>query len=137
LVFFRTSKLIGVTRGFFRITGQHESILIIRQNGEIDIIDTDELGFPLGLINDITEHCKEIQLEINCGDTMILYTDGVTEAVNNVEEFYGMERFLSACKKTKAKTADGIKEELISDIKNFIGDKNIYDDISLVVLKQC
>jgi serine phosphatase RsbU (regulator of sigma subunit) len=133
----QTNQRDEANTGSFRITGQHESIVIIRQNGEVDEIDTDELGFPLGLIDDITAHCKEIQLETNCGDTLILYTDGVTEAVNNCEEFYGMERFLSACKNTTGKTAADTKEQLISDIKNFTGDKNLYDDISLVVIKQC
>jgi len=126
----------GKNTGHFRVTGQHETIIIIRKNGEVEEIDTDELGFPIGLVDDINTYCKEIELVINSGDTLVLYTDGVTEATNNFEEFYGMEQFILACQSVKGKTSAEIKDELIIDIKKFIGDKNIYDDISLVVIKQ-
>lgn len=126
----------GDKTGSFRVTGQHESILIIRQNGKIEVIDTDELGFPIGLVDDIATHCKEIQIKLNRGDTMILYTDGVTEAANKSEELYGIGRFISACQNLTANSAAEIKNELILDIRHFIGDKNLYDDISLLVINQ-
>jgi serine phosphatase RsbU (regulator of sigma subunit) len=126
----------GTNTGHFRVSGQHESILIIRNNREIEVVDTDELGFPIGLIDDISSYCKEIPIELNSGDTLILYTDGVTEAVNSAEDFYGLDRFVSVCRKLHGKTAAEIKGALIQDIRRFIGNKSLYDDISLVVINQ-
>lgn len=131
-----TFLLLKYSQGIVRIYGQHEEVILVTHNGEINIIDTFNLGFPLGLDRDISHYlgCKEIVL--NPGDSLILYTDGVTEATDKFNEVYGTDRLHQVIKKNYYRSAEEIKQSIIYDLMEFIGATNIYDDITLMVVKQ-
>lgn len=123
-------------QGSFQLTGQHESVILVRADGQLEVIDTDALGFPIGMIDDINEFVDTSQVKLYSGDLVVLYTDGITEAANMQEELYGFERLCDICRQNHHKSAGEIVENLIQDVKQFIGEKAIYDDLSLVVFKQ-
>jgi serine phosphatase RsbU (regulator of sigma subunit) len=110
-----TFLLIRYEGGLVNIYGQHEDVILVKQNGELTIINTFNLGFPLGLERDIVKFidCKELVL--NPGDSLILYTDGVTEAVNPSNEFYGIDRLCQVIKRNYFRSAEGIKDHIIYD----------------------
>ena len=118
------------------LSGQHEEVLILRKDGEMERIDTMDLGFPVGLENDIEEFVATRDFSFDTGDTIILHTDGVTEAEDEEGELFGMERL---CESAKSHIADGgaasIVEGVIKDLKTHIGKQKIHDDITLVVMK--
>jgi sigma-B regulation protein RsbU (phosphoserine phosphatase) len=120
----------------FTVVGQHESVLICRANGQIEVVDTLDLGLPMGLEEDITSFVTARQLRLEPNDVMVLYTDGVTEAENPAREQYGLEKLANSLSQHCSFEANEIRNRVMSDLYAFIGETRIYDDISLLVIKQ-
>ena len=120
----------------FNVVGQHESVLICRNDGTIEDIDTLDLGLPLGLVDDIEDFVALKQFKLNPGDVMVLYSDGITEAEDDKGEQYTFDKMTNALLNAYEKSAKEIRDHLIDDVYDFIGETKIYDDISLMVLKQ-
>jgi len=70
------------------------------------------------------------------GDGVVLCSDGITEAENAEKEFYGMERLCGVVSAHWAESAEAIKDAVVSDVRAFIGQQAVYDDLTLVVVKQ-
>ncbi len=130
-----TFVLIDYQEDFLRIIGQHEKIIIVRAGGHIDLIDTTALGFPIGLIEDVTEFTKQTQVPFNSGDTLLLYTDGITEAQNKEKDLYGFKQLCEVAGRHWFCSAQGIKQAIIEDIYRHIGSQRICDDMALLVVK--
>jgi serine phosphatase RsbU (regulator of sigma subunit) len=131
-----TLVLLSFYNDKFYISGQHESIIILRQNGQIEVIDTNDYGFYLGFLPDISEQLNTFELSLNCGDLLFLYSDGVTEAENEKEEQFGLENIKRLLYKYKGLPAEVIKFKFIKELYNFIGERDIYDDISFIIIKK-
>jgi len=119
-----------------RLSGQHEEVLVIRTGGAIERIDTIDLGFPIGLDDEIADFIGEMEIELNPGDTVVLYTDGITEAENLEGVQYGIDRLCEVLVRHAARSAEEIRQEAIADVLNHIGEQKIFDDLTLLVLKQ-
>ena len=117
------------------LSGQHESVIVIRANGEIEIIDTDSLGFPIGLTDEITEFIFEVEIYLNLGDIVLLYTDGIPEAENQSKQHYGLKRLIKLISEAHKKPIDQIREIVIKDVREFIGSHKVYDDMGLLGLR--
>ncbi|MEO1672189.1 MAG: SpoIIE family protein phosphatase [Cyanobacteria bacterium J06631_2] len=128
-------SLVDYQDGMMRISGQHEEILIMRQGGKIERIDTVDLGFPLGLEESIVNFVFETQTSFVSGEVAVLYTDGITEAENVRGEHYGLKRLCAVVQQHWRKSAHKIRQAVIQDLRSHIGKEKVYDDITLVVLK--
>lgn len=117
------------------VYGQHEEILIIRKDGTLEVINTMDFGFIVGLEPDIASFINPVRLPFNTGDVAILFTDGVTEAQNENSEFYTAERLCRISQENHLKSAIEIKNAIIEDLMLFIDSRTIYDDITLLVIK--
>ncbi|THF63553.1 HAMP domain-containing protein [Pseudothauera rhizosphaerae] len=126
----------GAARGRLRISGQHESVVIVRRDGQVEIIDTDSLGFPIGLIEEVAEFVGEIRLDLHQDDVVVLYTDGITEAADEAHRLYGLERLAGLVAAHHRDSAETIKDAIVADVKRHIGSQTLYDDLTLVILKQ-
>ena len=131
-----TLSLVNYQKGQLSLSGQHEEIIVVRSQGKIELIDTLDLGFPLGLEETITDFIAQIQIKLNSGDGVVLYTDGITEAENSVGLQYGLERLCKIVSQNWQYPASKIKELVIDDLRQHIGKNKIYDDITLLVMKQ-
>lgn len=131
-----TLSLLEYEAGILRLSGQHEELIVVRNNGEIERIDTFDLGFPLGIEPDITPFIQQVEVTLRSGEVAVLYTDGITEAVNYKNEMYGLEKFYAILKKTCHLSANEIRQAVIDDVMGFIDQQKVFDDITLVVLKQ-
>lgn len=78
--------------GILRLSGQHEEVLLVRQNGKLERLDTLDLGFPIGMMPDISGHVSQKEVQLRPGDGVVLHTDGITEAINQDKVEYGIER---------------------------------------------
>lgn len=128
--------IINYCQGKVCITGQHEEIIVVRKNGDIELIDTIDLGLPIGIDEDIKEFINYHQLTLNTGDGMVLYTDGITEARDIHKNQYGIERLCHVVSHHWSLNCEQIKDIIIEDVKRFIGLQKIEDDLTLLVLKQ-
>lgn len=132
-----TLAMVNYQNGQLRLIGQHEEALIVRRDGQVERMNTIELGFPLGLVDDIRQWIDEATVMLNPGDGVVLYTDGITEAQNVANEFYGLERLCAIISATwRNATANAVKEAIIQDVRQFVGNAIVYDDMALVILKQ-
>ena len=131
-----TLSVMNYVAGELYISGQHEEIIVVRAHGEIERVDTLDLGFPLGLETDIADFVNQTRIQLNSGDVVVLYTDGITEAENEDNDQYGLERLCQVVQVYRDQDAQTIKEAVIKDLREYIGVQKVYDDITLVVLKQ-
>lgn len=90
-------------------------------------------GFVLAGMEGVRYRKCEVQLEP--GDIIYLYTDGVTEAVNINEELYGEERLLTILNANAAAGTEMICEEVKVNVDAFAGEAPQFDDITMICLK--
>ncbi|MBD0263808.1 MAG: SpoIIE family protein phosphatase, partial [Tolypothrix sp. Co-bin9] len=131
-----TLALLDYDGGCVSLCGQHEEIIVVRADGRIERIDTDELGFPLGLVAEIDEFIQQTQVQLEVGDGVVLYTDGIIEAKNSQRQEYGLKRLCYVLSQHWQQTADEIRQSVIADVQQHIGDTKICDDMTLLILKQ-
>lgn len=131
-----TLMLLDYVDGNLRLSGQHEEVIVVRSNGDIQQIDTFDLGFPLALEDDIRPFIHTLQLKLDLGDVVALYTDGLTEAINAQKQQYGLERFKAVIHQHRQQSAADIRQAVIADVQTYVGNEPLRDDVTLVVLKQ-
>ena len=131
-----TLALLDYQTGQVRVSGQHEQVLVVRQGGRVELQDTLELGLPIGLQAGIAQFVAEVTIDLQPGDGLVLYSDGFTEAENEVQDFYGLERLCAVVSRYWSQSAEEIKQAVVVDVRHFIGQQTVYDDLTLVVIKQ-
>jgi serine phosphatase RsbU (regulator of sigma subunit)/HAMP domain-containing protein len=131
-----TLALLDYAAGEVRLSGQHEEMLVVRQDGSIERVETVDLGFPIGLVDEIAGYIQHRTVVLQPGDGVVLYTDGITEAENVAGEQYGLVRLCAAVCQHWGQAADTIKEAVVADVQRHIGGHQVYDDLTLVVVKQ-
>lgn len=131
-----TFMILDYYEGILKLSGQHEEIIVVRAGGIIERIDTVDLGFPIGLDSEISPFIAEENILLTSGDIVVLYTDGVTEAENSDGVHYGVNRLCELLSQSWRKSAEAIRQDIINDILRHIDQQKIYDDITLLVLKQ-
>jgi len=119
-----------------RVSGQHESVIVVRQGGMVEVFDTVDLGFPIALVPKVKEFVAELTILLFPGDTVVLYTDGITEAADGDHRLYGLERLCEVASAHWRDTSKAIKQAVIADVRRHIGAQPLHDDLTLVVLKQ-
>lgn len=117
------------------LSGQHEEVVVVRANGEIERIDTMDLGIPIGLEVDISAFVKTREIAFDKGDLILLHTDGVTEAENGAGELFGIERLCREALRLKDQSADKVVSGIVATLMHFIGSQKIYDDITLLAVR--
>jgi serine phosphatase RsbU (regulator of sigma subunit) len=89
-------------------------------------------GLPLGILEDAT--WKQSAARLAPGDTLVLYTDGVTDAHNPQGVLFDKERLLEAAQTCLGRPAQHIKETLLESIHTFVGSAPRFDDITLMIV---
>jgi sigma-B regulation protein RsbU (phosphoserine phosphatase) len=130
-----TLSLLDYQDGILRLSGQHEEIIVVRSGGKVERIDTIDLGFPIGLEADIAKFVAQTQVSLAPGDVVVLYTDGITEAENSEGMQYGLERLCEVVSHNWQRSSLEIRQAVIEDVRQYIGEQKVYDDITLVILK--
>ncbi|WP_052128455.1 MASE1 domain-containing protein [Neosynechococcus sphagnicola] len=131
-----TLAVLTYLEGKLRISGQHEEVIVLRASGEVTRIDTMDLGFPLGLAFEITDLINSIEIELQPGDGIVLYTDGITEAMNASREFYGLERLCTMASRHWQQGAIAVEAAVIADLHLHMAEQKVLDDITLLVVKR-
>ncbi|MFS8053041.1 SpoIIE family protein phosphatase [Rhizobium sp. BR 317] len=117
------------------LSGQHEDLIVVRQGGEVERIETSDLGLPVGLDPDISEFVDTRDVAFKSGDIIVLHTDGVTEAENRDGELYGIERLCESARHLYGGTAQDVMNGILENLMTYIGSQKIHDDITLVVMR--
>lgn len=89
-------------------------------------------GLPLGLFDTLTWEQNEARLA--CGDVLVLYTDGVTEAQDEAESLFGEQRLQQVVETNLGRPAEVVEFKVIMAVEDFVGDAPQFDDIALMVV---
>ncbi|MEK8018232.1 MAG: SpoIIE family protein phosphatase [Candidatus Parabeggiatoa sp.] len=131
-----TLSLLDYHEGVLQLTGQHEDVLLVRKSGQIERVDTFDLGFMVGVVPNIAHIVSHFEIQLQPGDGIVLYTDGITEALNPEMEHYEIERLCNVVSQSWHLTAQEIQQAVVADVKQYIDTQEVFDDITLLVLKQ-
>ena len=94
-------------------------------------------GIALGMFPDISNMILEQEAPLEPGDCIILYSDGIPEAWKNQKENYGMEKLKETVKNYGSlENATAIRNAILQDVKNYMGDYKQMDDITIIVIKR-
>ena len=105
---------------------------LIRDGGKIDILDYS--GLILGVQPDFGYEAREFKF--HPGDTLVVLTDGVTEAEAGDGELFGEDRLYGMLKSLRGQSAFGVKEGIVETIKEFTHPKGFSDDLTILILKR-
>lgn len=121
----RTGRVVLANAG-------HTPPLLCRANGEISMLRS--RGIALGVVDRLLP--EPIACDLQSGDVLLFYTDGMTDAVNARGEEFGLARLQAALSQSRHLDAEGIATALLQAVDEFIGDESPFDDRTLVVLKR-
>lgn len=130
-----TLSILTYLNGRVSVSGQHEEVLLVRNGGTVERIDTIDLGLPLGLVDDIARFVHQVTLRLYAGDGIVLYTDGIPEAYSADKQQYGLDRLCEAIAQNWQGSAENTKQLIINDFQQFIGEQKLCDDITVLVIK--
>jgi len=112
----------------------HCEILIFRKAaGRVEIVRSG--GAVLGIVPEIEEKLAQTRLEVASGDKIVLFTDGVVEALNSAEEEFGLARLCASLERAGGLPPDQIVDVIRRDVKEFIESSPQYDDITLIAME--
>ena len=114
------------------VNAGHEQPLIKHDSNNFEYLDT-RPNLVIGGMEDI--EYKEHEINLNAGDMIFLYTDGVTEANDNYNEFYGKDRLKEIINKNKDNKLEDIISEINEDINKFCNKNEQFDDTTMLIIK--
>ena len=109
----------------------HNPACVVRQDG------TELLGasaLPLGMMG--TTRYSSGSIDLEPGETLIAYSDGLTEATNDRGEEFGFERLQALLPEVNALTADKAGARILEEVDRFLEGRRAGDDLSLVVVRR-
>jgi serine phosphatase RsbU (regulator of sigma subunit) len=117
---------------FKYINAGHNPPLIGRLDGSIEQLSSG--GFPLGIIP--TAEFELGELELNPGESLVIYSDGVSEANNLSGDEFGLDRLANVIKANLNASAAGMRDRVESALSSFTQTAPANDDITLVIVKR-
>ncbi len=113
--------------------------MLLRGGGEAERLES--TGLPLGMmapemLEMLGKGYKEKNLQINTGDLLALYSDGVTEAYDEDENEWGNQRLLACLRAVKSEPLPTIITQIFEEIDRFAGAAQQHDDITLLIFKR-
>jgi sigma-B regulation protein RsbU (phosphoserine phosphatase) len=119
--------------------GHGDCMLLRQQSGEAERLEA--TGLPLGMmppemLEMLGKSYEERSLQLEAGDLLALYSDGVTEAYDEDENEWGDERLLACLRPVADAPVKAIVTEIFEEIDRFAGTAPQHDDITLLVLRR-
>jgi sigma-B regulation protein RsbU (phosphoserine phosphatase) len=109
----------------------HMPPLVVRRGS---VTTMERGGIVLGIMPDIAYSEQSVHLDL--GDVLIVYSDGVSEAMNEAGDFFGDERLVAEAAKAANLPARAIGEHILTAVRAFVGHAPQNDDVSLIVLRR-
>ncbi|MGC1620792.1 MAG: SpoIIE family protein phosphatase [Candidatus Acidiferrum sp.] len=110
----------------------HLPALILRPDDSIDRLDP--TATVLGIFK--KWDCEIGERTLCPGDTLVLYTDGITEAFNEAREEFGEARLIDSLRRHRAQPSQSLLENIVADVRQFAAHEQ-HDDLTLIIAKSC
>ncbi|MGH2567374.1 MAG: SpoIIE family protein phosphatase [Bacteroidota bacterium] len=118
--------------GGIEIANAGHCVPLLVHKGSVTTIPT--TGFPLGLFHASEYHSKQLTLSV--GETLVLYSDGVTEARDGSDHFYGEQRLIEAVRENLERPPHEFIHACLDDLNRFRSSAAKADDVTLMVLRR-
>jgi sigma-B regulation protein RsbU (phosphoserine phosphatase) len=121
-------------REMIYVNAGHNAPILRRASGKIERLATGgpPFGVPLFTEEPLPYPSESVQLQP--GDLLFIFTDGVVEAVNNAGEEYGETRLLACIESTPTESSDATLKRIMADVNSFVSYARQHDDITCLVL---
>ena len=113
------------------ISAGHLPVLHLRNSGAVPQPAT---SYPLGMFRSAEFVPRKISLDV--GESLLLFTDGATEARNATDEEYGVHRMTALASQCADLSPDRLLENCLSELSQFAGAKKMHDDLTLLALQR-
>jgi sigma-B regulation protein RsbU (phosphoserine phosphatase) len=110
----------------------HVPPLVVRSDGSFEQLDA--TGTVLGVHEDFAY--EEGSFTVSSGDYLVLYTDGVTEALNARDEEFEQERLVAFIRSRQTEPLEGIVDGLLTSVLEFSGSSQAADDLTAIILRK-
>jgi serine phosphatase RsbU (regulator of sigma subunit) len=125
--------ILSVETGKLRYASAgHDPTILVRSNDQIELLMP--TGMPLGLMPEAVYTVAEAALGV--GDSIVLYTDGITEAANLQHEEFGRERLVEVCTKHRAEAPLELSKSIEVAVDAFVEGVPYHDDRTLVIVRR-
>lgn len=116
---------------YYSSAGHHPAIIYEKHKDNFKLIKA--TSRPAGIFKEETFHSQKVTLQK--GDTIVIYTDGIIEAINKDEEEFGLERLKKIIKENHHLSTRELTYKIIEKVEEFAGEVEQYDDITLITIK--
>ena len=134
---FTTAFIAEIAPGARRLTyinAGHNAPILLHEGGAQERLEIG--GIPLGIsLDGASSHYDLGNVELRAGDTLIIFTDGLVEAMNEKGEEYGESRLVALLNAGRGVTAEQILQNILADVSNFVGFVRQHDDITCMVAR--
>lgn len=118
-------------KGHFISAGHNPAYLYRAASKDVEELPSG--GIPLGMFPFATY--QPVPLELNRGDVLVVYSDGLTEAENGAQEEFGEARLLDLLRETAGKGADAVEAKLLAELDRFTQGASQTDDITFLLIE--
>ena len=120
-----TGHLIAANAG-------HEKPVLIHADGNAELLQ-DKHGFVIGGMEGMVY--KDYELQLQPGDQIFVYTDGVPEATSEAEGLFGTDRMVEAIQKAPKENPEQILQAVQEAVDTFVGEDEQFDDLTMLCVK--
>jgi len=105
------------------------------KTGLAEIVQSRGIGLGVSRNGIFERTLEEVQRNLDSGDILVFYTDGLTEAMNESNQLYGLDRLSEIILKNSDRSTNEIKDAIFRDLEYFLNKRLPQDDVTLVLLK--
>jgi hypothetical protein len=121
----------ATNRAAYYINAGHNNPMLRRASGQIERLDVG--GLPFGIMPEVSYEAATVTLAP--GDWLVIFTDGLVEAVNARDEEYGEIRLLTVIEAGKTLEPGELLKRLMADLDLYVGNTPQHDDVTCMLLK--
>jgi len=111
----------------------HQKAILLRASGGIELLDTG--GLFIGAIEEARDSYEEKRVELGYGDRIILYTDGIPEAINEARQEFSNQRLENVIRRFRTLPAEEFADAILGEVRQFIGNAQLVDDITFLIIE--
>jgi sigma-B regulation protein RsbU (phosphoserine phosphatase) len=126
------AELDPATGGLDYVNAGHNAPFLLRAAGAIERLEATNV--PFGIAPSTDYEFKSVS--IGRGDTLVIFSDGVVEAVNDREEEYGEHRFRDVLIRLRGADAQNLLDAVFFDVDRYVGQARQHDDLTCMVLRR-
>jgi sigma-B regulation protein RsbU (phosphoserine phosphatase) len=129
------AEIDATTRELLYVNAGHNDPILRRASGAIERLGIGGPPFGLPLLTDEEASYPTGHAQLQPGDLLVIFTDGLIEAVNDAGGEYGEVRLISCVQSVPPEAAGEILQRIMADVNAFVGYARQHDDITCLVLR--